>query len=123
MISDYILMQLKTHNIIQDNETIYYTYSIKKGLAIISHYIIIFILGFIFKRINFSILSIITLYLLKRYTGGAHASNTHLCFIMCIVMFFYSIKTFENYNFCLLCIIIIMLDQLAGTLQNKKRRN
>ena len=126
-ISKYICHTLFLKNQILEDDIAFYEYCITNLFDKLLYYFFLFSLGLVIKQPILTFFFIISLPVLKRISGGAHASNSVSCTILSFgiyfVLIFLSCFSYNHNNLKIITLVIIFISIifLCPTDCNNKR--
>ena len=85
--SEHLVLQLERNSFIQTTDIPVVRYTLNYLYHVMVYHIILLILGILFGQLHFTVVYILIMGLLKRFTGGAHAPSEHLCSILSYSIF------------------------------------
>ena len=85
--SEYLVFQLEKNANIQSVDIPIVRYTLDYLYQTAVYHAVLLLLGVLFRQLLFTIIYILTMGCLKRYTGGAHAPGSHLCSVLSYSIF------------------------------------
>ncbi|MEG0408136.1 MAG: accessory gene regulator B family protein [Bacilli bacterium] len=117
LITDFILSE----NTEYDQSV--YSFGIYIFLYKLIFFIIVMLIGILQNEIVLSFIFFTTFMLLRKYTGGFHFENEYTCFIISIILAFYSlVLTKNNMHLPLIFLIVVDILTIAGApIENRNK--
>ena len=126
-ISDRLVLELTKTKTINIHEAEYYKFCIEHTISEFLYIFIVLLIGCLFHCFNLAICYLISLPTIKRFTGGAHASNESICFIISytipfVCIFLSSRIRIDSYLHIIIYFICCIFIIYSAPIDNKNKR-